>query len=363
MFASRLGSLNALEQVKGSPFLKEWLNGPLPSADSIGRISNLIEPKTVREALRVLYAQLKRNKAIAAPWHGLMCLVIDGHESHSSYARCCQGCLERQVQIATGKRTQYYHRYVTGMLLGKDFEILLDSEPQCAGEDEVAAAIRLLDRLLRVFPRAFDVVLADALYSDPRFFGFLVSRGKEAMTVLKENQPGLLSEARTLSELTAATEILAGKKRIECWDMDGFAPWPECGELRVVRTRERSIATRSLDKTSQERVSEWFWLTTLDRAVASPRATVEMGHSRWVIENRGFNELTNEWGADHVYKHQPTAILVFTLLCILAFNLFQAFWARNLKPARKAKVTKRHVAQAMLEEVFRGLYRQLPQPP
>jgi hypothetical protein len=363
MFASRLGSLNALEQLKESPFLREWLGDPLPSPDSIGRISNLIEPDTVREAIRALYAQLKRNKAIVTPWHGLMALVVDGHESTASYRRCCEGCLKREIRTATGTKTQYYHRTVSAMLLAGDWEILLDSEPQRPGEDEVATAIRLLDRVLIVYPRAFDVVLADALYADPRFFIFLSTHGKDILTVLKENQPGLLQEARTLSELVEATGIPAGRKTIECWDMQGFTPWPEIKRpLRVVRTRERTTIKRQLDGKPEELVSEWFWLTTLECSQANSKAAVELGHRRWDIENRGFNELVNEWAADHVYKHQPTAILVLMLLCAIVFNLFHAFWARNLKPALKAKVTMRHVARAMLQDLYAGLDRPYDRP-
>ena len=366
MFASRLGSLNALEQVKKSPFLQEWLDGPLPSADSIGRISNLIEPNTVRQAIHAIYAQLRRNKTIMAPWHGLLALVVDGHESHASYRRCCEGCLQREIRTEKGPRTQYYHRNVSAMLLGRDFEIFLDSEPQRPSEDEVATAIRLLDRLLSAYPRAFDLVLADALYTDPRFFSFLQSRGKDVLTVLKENQPGLLEEARTLSELTPVTSITEGREKIECWDLNGFNPWPQINKsLRVLHARETTTIKRQLDRKLEEQVSEWFWLTTLDGHQANSKAVVELGHNRWLIENHGFNEAVNEWEGDHVYKHQPTAILVFTLLCIVTYNLFHAFWARNLKAALKAKVTMRHVARCILQELYAGLNRplHLPQPP
>jgi hypothetical protein len=60
---------------------------------------------------------------------------------------------------------EYYHRHVTLMLLpgNQSLRFLLDVEPQRPGEDEVACALRLLTRLLQRYPRAFDVVLADAL--------------------------------------------------------------------------------------------------------------------------------------------------------------------------------------------------------
>ena len=43
--------------------------------------------------------------------------------------------------------------------------LLIDAQPQRAGEDEVAAGTGLLDRVVQNYPRAFEVVLADALYA------------------------------------------------------------------------------------------------------------------------------------------------------------------------------------------------------
>ena|SRR5689334_4810543 len=68
-------------------------------------------------------------------------------------------------------RIQFYHRQVTLMLLrgalpGREgVRLLLDHEPQRPGEDEVETALRLLARVIPAYPRAFDVVLADALYA------------------------------------------------------------------------------------------------------------------------------------------------------------------------------------------------------
>ena len=117
--------------------------------------------------------------------------MIDGHESHASYRRCCGGCLERRIQRSDGEQLQYYHRQVTLQLLsdapaaspfniqGEPLPLLLDAEPQLPGEDELAAAKRLLERVLAAYPRAFDVVLADALYAAATFVNFLLAHGKD----------------------------------------------------------------------------------------------------------------------------------------------------------------------------------------
>ena len=197
MFLTRLGSLNSLAQIRAHRLWKRWLAAEPPSADSLGRIMDLVDPASVREALRALYRRLKVNKALPATSHGLIALVIDGHESHATYNRHCSGCLERRVKTRRGYRTQYYHRHVLAMLLGGLFPICLDAEPLAANEDETAAAKRLLVRVLDDYPRAFDIVLGDALYTDPGIYALVRGRGKDLLTVLKANQPELLREAHT----------------------------------------------------------------------------------------------------------------------------------------------------------------------
>jgi hypothetical protein len=192
MHLSRLGSLNALEGAKQEPFWKRWLKAPLPSPDSMGRICAVMDPTPIRNLNRQLYTRLKRNKALRSPWHGLVPLILDGHESHASYRRHCEGCLEREIKTTKGKKVQYYHRNVAALLCTGGIPFLLDSEPQLPGEDEIACALRLLERVLKLYPRAFDVVLGDGLYTDPRLYNFVLSHGKDAMTVLKDDRRDLI---------------------------------------------------------------------------------------------------------------------------------------------------------------------------
>jgi hypothetical protein len=359
MFLSRLGSLNALEQTRQSRFWTEWIDGKLPSADSVGRVCALIDHDDLRLANRELYSRLKRNKALAPPWHGLMALVLDGHESHSTYHRRCSGCLERIVKTKNGERIQYYHRNVTAQLITDDFQLLLDAEPQRPEEYEIATALRLLERVFTLYPRAFDVVIGDALYTDPRFFNFIVSQGKHALTVLKDDRRDLLKDAKALFETMQPLMFTDGRKSLQVSDVEGFTSWPQVETpVRVVRSEERVTIKRQIDGELEEQVSNWFWVTTLPANLANSRAVVEIGHARWTIENQGFNETSTRWHADHVYKHDGDAILSFWLLCMIALNVFHAFFLRNLKPVFRATLSMLHVSRQILGE----LYGQLPKP-
>lgn len=364
MMLTRLGSLNAVEQTQASAFWRRFLKDALPSADTLGRVASLMDPEPVRQALRELYARLKRNKALSPPRHGLMALVLDGHESHATENRHCPDCLERTISTLRGEHIQYYHRQVTAMLLGGDFPILLDAEPQRPGEDEIAAALRLLERLLKNFPRAFDVVLGDALYTDPRLYNFLLDHGKDVLTVLKNENRNLLTDARALFELQSPQRFTEGSTAREVWDLQGFTTWPQVQQpVRVVRSRETTTSSRQLDSQLQEKEADWLWVTTLSVNRASTPAVVALGHARWSIENQGFNETTNRWAADHVYKHHPTAILVFLLMTMLAFNLFYAFYGRNLQLAYRSRHDAQHVARCLASELYQGLAESRAPPP
>ena len=84
----------------------------------------------------------------------------------------------------------------------------------------------------------------------------------------------------------------------------------------------------------------------MNGAISIKMRVVGFGHRRWDIENHGLNELVNGWHADHIYKHDPTAIECFLLIAFLALNLkpqirrgkTQVFWARLMAAEIYAEV-------------------------
>jgi hypothetical protein len=352
MCLCRLGSLNALGQTAGSRLWQRWLGRPLPSPDTIGRVAGLIEVQDIRAFGHHLYDRLKRNKALPPPVHGLIAAVLDGHETHASYRRHCPGCLQRVIHTANGDRIQYYHRLVAVTLVTQDLRLMLDAEPMLAGEDEVAAALWLLDRAIADYPRAFDLIQGDALYADPRFFNWAIDHGKDAFAVLKDDRRDLLTDANRLFQDMPPTGLPRGKVHCDCWDLEGFTTWPTVKvPVRVIRSRETGTVRRQLDGKDKTNLSQWFWVTTLSARHASTGAAIRIGHDRWGIENEGFNELVNQYHADHVYRHEPTALLVFWLLTQWCLNIFTVFFLRNLKPAARTAVSMLYVARLLLAEL------------
>lgn len=354
MCLCRLGSLNSLGHTTGSGFWRRWLGCQLPSPDTLGRVADLVVLEDLHGLMHHIYTLQKRKKALQPAAHGLIAAVVDGHEMHAGYKRHCPGCLERTIHTPNGDRTQYYHRLVAVSLITRDLRFLLDAEPIARGEDEVAAALRLLERVIADYPRAFDVIQGDALYADPRFFNWAIAHGKDALAVLKDDRRDLLQDAHSLFETMTPASGSDGSVHWQRWDLEDFTTWPQVNApVRVVACRETRDPCRRGDGQAQTQASQWYWVTTLSRHRASTGAVVRMGHDRWCIENEGFNELVNQYHADHVYRHEPTAIMVFWLLTQLALNVFTAFFRRNLKPAVRKAVSMLHVARLVLAELYR----------
>ena len=361
LFWARMGSLNALELAAHSSFFRRWLGQPVCSADSVGRVTALMDAGGLRSGIHHIYDRLKRNKALPDQG-GLGVVALDGHESHASYRRHCSGCLERTIRTGQTERTQYYHRQVTLMLLpGARFgcdpvRLLLDHEPQRAGEDEVATALRLLERVLASYPRGFDLVLADSLYSTAPLFNFLLARGKHVLTVLKDDRRNLYQDATALFAAFPAAEASFRSRKCLWWDLPGLLSWPQVhAPVRVVRSQETRTVRRQLDGKDETLTSDWIWVTTLSERSVSTMRAVALGHQRWDIENHGFNELVNGWHADHIYRHDPDAIECFLLMAFLACNIFQAFFALNLKPQIRTGRTRAFWSSLMAAEILDGV--------
>ena len=117
------------------------------------------------------------------------------------------------------------------------------------------------------------------------------------------------------------------------WDIEDFTSWESLGrKIRVVRSVETKTIRRQLTGKKEVETSEWIWATTLSQEEASTKTIVDLGHDRWLIENKAINEMVTFWYADHVYKHHPNAICAFWLTLMLVLNLFRAFVHLNIKP-------------------------------
>jgi hypothetical protein len=142
--------------------------------------------------------------------------------------------------------------------------LLLDQEPQRPGEDEVQTALRLLARVIPAYPRAFTLVLADALYAQAPFFNFLLAPGKRALVVLKDERRDWYQDVTGLFHHVAPQPGRYRSRQCSWWDFPDLLSWPQVHTpVRVIRSLETYSVRRQLDQRDDPQTSDWIWVTTL----------------------------------------------------------------------------------------------------
>jgi len=154
---------------------------------------------------------------------------------------------------------------------------------------------------------------------------------------------------------------IVGNTTRKIWDIEGFTSWASLGRsVRVVRSLETRTVRRQRTGKDEVETSDWIWVTTLSKKEASTEAIIELGHDRWLVENKAINEMVTYWHADHLYHHHPTAIVAFWLTLMFVLNLFRAFVYLNIKPELRAKHTHLYFATLISSSFYEGMYPKIP---
>jgi hypothetical protein len=357
----RFGSyLNLSEQTQR----RRWqhlsgLKGPI-SDDTFEYVTERLWLEDLRQTVAAVVKKLKANKALeSCKIHGLFVLSLDANEHFKSRSRCCPQCCQREIQETDAqghkhKVIEYYHRYVFAQSNGPEINLLLDVEPIRPGEEECAAALRLLGRLRRIYGvRFLDAITADAWYAKGPFLRSVEKLGWEWITVLKDERRDVYQEAQQLSrghKPSVAFEDRERDRQVELWEVkdldfsEGYG-----GKVRVVRSREQWIQTKMEGgkKTRQPQESQWIWATSAGLDGYPAQVIYQGGHRRWGIENKAFNELTQAYHLEHCYHHQPNSMLAQMLILILGFTLFTAFAELHSQLRRLGEVSLKELAHQL----------------
>ncbi len=146
--------------------------GPV-SDDTLGYSLERQAPEPVFALSCEIARRLKRNGVLRSDWsRGLVVGAVDGIEICSSFARCCDAYMAREVEHKVNGEMktdiQYYHRIVVVVLVSTSFPIPLGVRFQKNGEGEVACALALLQDLVGQLGRRF-LDVGDALYRQAPF--------------------------------------------------------------------------------------------------------------------------------------------------------------------------------------------------
>ena len=319
--------------------------GPI-SDDTIGYALERQSPEPVFALSCEIARRLKRNGVLHSDWsRGLVVAAVDGIEICSSFARCCDACMEREIQhkVNGEMRTdiQYYHRIVVVVLVSTSFPIPLGLRFQKNGEGEVACALALLKDLDHQLGRRFlDVLVGDALYLQAPFVKEVERLGLIWAFTLKENQPELLREAERFTKQSPTGIHAEPGREIQYWHLPEV-DWPVADRLvRVVKTvrvenRRRITVSekdghRTKSKAAVTHESANFYATNFELGSISPLFIHQFSRSRWRIDTEVFQTITTDCHLKHPAVHQTTALVVLTMIRFLAYTLSLVFYQRQV---------------------------------
>lgn len=312
-----------------------------------------------RAPLYAVPRQAKANKALDRhKLGGLLTLALDANEPFASRSRCCAACCTRRIEVKgpdgqTTPVTEYYHRVVLAHLVGVD--LLLDVEPVRPGEEECAAALRLLVRLRqRLGVRFFDVVTVDAWYTKTPFLRAVLKLGWDVVAVLKQTDYEAYQEADALRPAAAQETLAERGRQVELREVRDVA-LTQAGQpkVRVVLSDERWTQRRRRGPAWEHaaKQSHWRWVASAGLDAVPIRVIWQMGHGRWGIENHAFNQLTQAYHLGHCFHHHPVAILAWLLITLLAVDVTTLFYRHWVAPRAEADYTQSDLVEELGEHL------------
>ena len=308
----------------------------VPSDTQMREILDGVDP----EPLRALLAQLW-EKGRRAGWGSRFTttlpsgqqqgtyytVALDGSEYFQSTKVQCPHCLR---QPDAQGRVHYSHLVVGATLvragahqvLPLDVEEVRNATAESAPQDcELTAGKRLIARVRRTHPQMALIVIGDDLYSHVPFVEQLQQLRLHYVLVAKP------TSHPTLLAAVAAAEAQGVSQRGQ-WT-EGSGPRQRTYTYRLVR--QLPLALESAVRVSYVEVWEHTasgtlryhnsWITDLDVDAANVAVVVQIGRTRWKIENEQFNVHKNHgYELTHNYGHgQQTLSMVFYLLNLLAY--------------------------------------------
>jgi hypothetical protein len=294
-----------------------------------------VEPETLRGVLPQLWEKVRR-----AGWGGRFTttlpsgqhqgpyytIALDGSEYFRSTQVQCPHCLR---QPDSKGRVHYSHCIVgatvvragSHQVLPLDVEEVRNATAESTPQDcELTAAKRLLARVRREHPQMAQIVIGDDLYAHVPFVEQLQQQRQHYMLVAKPtSHPTLMAavaaaEGMDLSQTGQWTEGKGARQKTSMYRFVRQVPLALESAVRVnyLEVWERSGGGALLYHNS--------WITDLDVDTTNVAVVVQIGRTRWKIENEQFNVHKHHgYELTHNYGHgQQTLAMVFYLLNLLA---------------------------------------------
>jgi hypothetical protein len=309
----------------------------LPSDTQMREILDGVEPEAIRGVLPQLWEKVRR-----AGWDGRFTTRLpSGHHQGTYYTVALDGsgyfrstkvqCPHCLRQLDPQGRMHYSHKIVgatvvragSHQVLPLDVEEVRNATAESAPQDcELTAGKRLIARVRREHSQMALIVIGDDLYSHVPFVEQLQHLRQHYVLVAKpSSHPTLLAAVAAAgtdpTQTGQWTEGSGARQRTYTYRFVRHLPLALESAVRVTYVEVWEHTAKG------ELLYHNCWITDLDVDAANVAVVVQIGRTRWKIENEQFNVHKNHgYELTHNYGHgQQTLSMVFYLLNLLAYGV------------------------------------------
>ena len=295
-----------------------------PSDTAMRERLDLVDPRGIRRAFKVVFAALQRGKGLEGfTWLEHHLLSVDGTGYFSSKRVHCDHCCEKHHRDGS---TTWYHQMLGAVLVHPEHrevfplapEPIMRADGSNKNDCERNAAKRLLRDVRREHPHLKLLVVEDALASNGPHIRLLGELDMRYVLGVKPGDHAELFHWVDVTEATRTVEVEKDGTRFRFRHLNG-APLNDANFDLEVNFLE------CWETRPDGRVLHFAWVTDIEVTESNAYELMRAGRARWRIENETFNTLKNQgYGFEHNFGHGKRHLAtVFAHLTMLAFLIDQ----------------------------------------
>jgi hypothetical protein len=298
---------------------------------------------------------------------------VDGVKHYSSKSLHCDCCLTRHHRDGT---TTYQHQLLAAALVkpGAPEVFVVDAEPivQQDGHDkndcERTSAKRLLDRMASLYSSERVVYAMDALYGCAPIIELITQASPSWSYVINAKVDGHKHLVKQFNMANENDQVHWQKRKHKGEKITiGY-----CNRLSLnaanPEVKTNFVVAYVTDKKGKE--TTFMYMTNLTVTTDSVMRVLDIGRSRWKVENEVFNTLKNQqYNFEHNFGHgKKNTATNFAYLMLLAFNvdqirqygsrLFRSIW-KGLKSKKATWDAIRTVFKMVIVDNLNDLCRKV----
>lgn len=340
----------------------------LPSDSAMREAIDGIAPSDILSSFKIPLQELAE--------HGIMeeyrvlgryqCILFDGTEHYCSASSPCEHCLTKVHRNKKGDitKTTYHHQALAAVMAHYDHkevfpvacEPIVRQDGQTKNDCELNGSKRLLPVVRQMLPHpAYELLgVFDGLYPNGPMIRLLASLQMRYVIGIQEGYV-LIQVDRLKAQNALQTQQWEGPK-----GQTGIGRWHNS---LILNGQHQDIQTNYFEyeefDSNGVRIYYNSWITDIEITLDNIQELVQIGRSRWKIENETFNTLKNQgYHLEHSYGHGKKYLATnFMLLTFLAFLIDQI--AQRLDTAFDRALTYCQTKKKLWEKV-RQVFDLLP---